>query len=72
MINRFFLLQHNLFAFFSLQNELFVSNVILFFVYVSIDGAYERSMSFCPPPLTMIIFSILEIIAFLVDIIYFQ
>lgn len=36
------------------------------------DGAYERSMSLCPPPLTMIIFSILEIIAFLIDIIYFQ
>lgn len=37
-----------------------------------IDGAYERSMKFCPPPLTMIIFSIIEIVMFLVDIIYFQ
>lgn len=29
-------------------------------------------MTFCPPPLTMIIFSIVEIIMFLADIIYFQ
>lgn len=33
------------------------------------DGAYESSMTFCPPPLTMVIFSIIEIIFFLVDII---
>lgn len=33
------------------------------------DGAYENSMKFCPPPLTMVIFSIIEIIFFLVDII---
>ncbi|XP_055305012.1 rhomboid-related protein 2-like [Sitodiplosis mosellana] len=36
------------------------------------DGAYERSMTVCPPPLTMITFSIVEIIMFLVDIIYFS
>uniref|UniRef100_A0A336KA11 CSON008469 protein n=1 Tax=Culicoides sonorensis TaxID=179676 RepID=A0A336KA11_CULSO len=33
------------------------------------DGAYENSMTFCPPPLTMVIFSIIEIVFFLVDII---
>ncbi|KAL5277083.1 RHBDL2 family protein [Megaselia abdita] len=37
-----------------------------------IDGAYERQMNFCPPPLTMVIFSLIEIIVFLVDVIYFQ
>lgn len=37
-----------------------------------VDGEYERQMSLCPPPLTMIIFSIIEIIAFLVDVIHFQ
>lgn len=37
-----------------------------------VDGQYERSMKFCPPPLTMIIFSIVEIIMFLVDIIILQ
>lgn len=36
------------------------------------DGAYEKQMSVCPPPLTMVIFSIIEIIMFLVDVIYFQ
>ncbi|XP_030382119.1 protein rhomboid [Scaptodrosophila lebanonensis] len=36
------------------------------------DGAYERQMSVCPPPLTMVIFSIIEIIMFLVDVIHFQ
>ncbi|XP_031635937.1 rhomboid-related protein 2-like isoform X2 [Contarinia nasturtii] len=36
------------------------------------DGAYERSMKVCPPPLTMITFSIVEIIMFLFDIIYFS
>lgn len=34
------------------------------------DGAYENSMTFCPPPLTMVIFSIIEIIFFLIDVIY--
>ncbi|XP_053683799.1 rhomboid-related protein 2 isoform X2 [Sabethes cyaneus] len=33
------------------------------------DGEYERSMTFCPPPLTMIIFSIVEIIFFAIDIV---
>lgn len=33
------------------------------------DGAYENSMTFCPPPLTMVVFSIIEIIFFLIDII---
>ncbi|XP_055628146.1 rhomboid-related protein 2 isoform X2 [Toxorhynchites rutilus septentrionalis] len=33
------------------------------------DGEYERSMSFWPPPLTMIVFSIVEIIFFVVDIV---
>lgn len=33
------------------------------------DGEYERSMTFWPPPLTMIIFSIVEIIFFVIDII---
>ncbi|XP_017869332.1 PREDICTED: protein rhomboid [Drosophila arizonae] len=37
-----------------------------------LDGAYEKQMSICPPPLTMVIFSIIEIIMFLVDVIYFQ
>lgn len=36
------------------------------------DGAYERSMRVCPPPLTMIIFSMVEVMMFLVDIIYFR
>lgn len=45
-----------------------------FFLFLSfcLDGAYERSMTVCPPPLTMITFSIIEIIMFLVDIIYFR
>ncbi|XP_065095012.1 rhomboid-related protein 2 isoform X2 [Ochlerotatus camptorhynchus] len=33
------------------------------------DGEYERSMSLWPPPLTMIVFSIVEIIFFVIDII---
>ncbi|XP_062565788.1 rhomboid-related protein 2 isoform X1 [Armigeres subalbatus] len=33
------------------------------------DGEYERSMSLWPPPLTMIVFSLVEIIFFVVDII---
>lgn len=33
------------------------------------DGEYERSMTFWPPPLTMIVFSIVEIIFFVIDII---
>ncbi|XP_055599116.1 protein rhomboid-like isoform X2 [Uranotaenia lowii] len=33
------------------------------------DGEYERSMTFCPPPLTMVVFSIVEIIFFVIDII---
>lgn len=37
-----------------------------------LDGLYEREMSFCPPPLTMIMFSILEIIAFIIDVMYFS
>ncbi|XP_055913592.1 protein rhomboid [Eupeodes corollae] len=37
-----------------------------------IDGAYERQMSFCPPPLTMIIFSMVEIIMFMIDVIHFK
>ncbi|EDX17655.1 GD17034 [Drosophila simulans] len=36
------------------------------------DGAYEKQMSICPPPLTMVLFSIIEIIMFLVDVIHFQ
>lgn len=42
------------------------------FYFVVVDGAYERSMTVCPPPLTMITFSIVEIIMFLVDIIYLR
>lgn len=34
-----------------------------------IDGAYENSMTFCPPPLTMVIFSLIEIIFFVIDVI---
>lgn len=41
------------------------------FIFFS-DGEYEHSMSICPPPLTMIIFSIVEIIMFFVDIIYLR
>ncbi|XP_058975088.1 protein rhomboid [Musca domestica] len=37
-----------------------------------LDGAYEKQMSICPPPLTMVIFSLVEIIMFLVDVIHFQ
>ncbi|XP_055388945.1 protein rhomboid [Condylostylus longicornis] len=37
-----------------------------------IDGAYERQMTFCPPPLTMVIFSLIEVIFFLIDVIYFK
>lgn len=44
---------------------------LLFLAFCS-DGAYERSMTVCPPPLTMITFSIIEIIMFLIDIIYFR
>lgn len=33
------------------------------------DGEYERSMTFWPPPLTMIVFSVVEILFFVVDII---
>ncbi|XP_058463956.1 rhomboid-related protein 2 isoform X3 [Malaya genurostris] len=33
------------------------------------DGEYERSMTFWPPPLTMIVFSIVEIIFFVIDIV---
>jgi len=33
------------------------------------DGAYEDKMTFCPPPLTMVMFSIIEICFFLTDII---
>ncbi|XP_037931123.1 protein rhomboid [Teleopsis dalmanni] len=36
------------------------------------DGAYEKQMSICPPPLTMVIFSLVEIIMFLIDVIHFQ
>ncbi|CAO1422679.1 unnamed protein product [Diamesa hyperborea] len=32
------------------------------------DGAYESQMTFFPPPLTMVIFSIIEVIFFAVDI----
>lgn len=37
-----------------------------------LDGQYENSMTFCPPPLTMIVFSIIEIITFIIDIIHFR
>lgn len=32
------------------------------------DGAYESQMRFFPPPLTMVIFSIIEVVFFVVDI----
>lgn len=38
--------------------------------HVEVDGAYENQMKFFPPPLTMVIFSIVEVIFFIVDIIY--
>ncbi|CRL03870.1 CLUMA_CG016995, isoform D [Clunio marinus] len=41
-------------------------------VFDETDGAYESQMKFFPPPLTMIIFSIVEIIFFIVDIIHLQ
>lgn len=41
------------------------------FFFVS-DGAYEHSMSICPPPLAMFIFSIVEIGMFLLDIVYLR
>ncbi|XP_070492524.1 rhomboid-related protein 2 isoform X3 [Chironomus tepperi] len=34
------------------------------------DGAYENQMKFFPPPLTMVIFSIIEVIFFIIDIVY--
>ncbi|XP_055612379.1 rhomboid-related protein 2-like [Uranotaenia lowii] len=34
------------------------------------DAEYERSMSFWPPPLTMLVFSVVQVISFIVDIIY--
>ncbi|XP_067637635.1 rhomboid-related protein 2 [Eurosta solidaginis] len=37
-----------------------------------LDGVYEKQMSVCPPPLTMVMFSIIEIVFFLVDVIHFQ
>lgn len=42
-----------------------------FLYFFSDTGAYEHNMTLCPPPLTMIIFSFIEIIIFLVDSIYF-
>ncbi|KAG5671993.1 hypothetical protein PVAND_002157 [Polypedilum vanderplanki] len=36
------------------------------------DGAYESQMKFFPPPLTMVIFSIIEVIFFIVDIVYLR
>lgn len=50
----------------------FEISISLFGFAIFLDGAYERSMTVCPPPLTMITFSILEIIMFLVDIIHFR
>ncbi|GAB0099389.1 protein rhomboid-like [Sergentomyia squamirostris] len=38
----------------------------------TIDGQYERSMTFCPPPLTMVIFSVVEIIMFLIDVVHLR
>ncbi|XP_073831660.1 rhomboid-related protein 2-like [Musca autumnalis] len=37
-----------------------------------VDGLYEEQMSICPPPLTMVIISLVEIIMFLIDVIHFQ
>uniref|UniRef100_A0A1B0FFD2 Rhomboid-like protein n=1 Tax=Glossina morsitans morsitans TaxID=37546 RepID=A0A1B0FFD2_GLOMM len=37
-----------------------------------LDGAYEKQMSICPPPLTMVVFSLVEIVMFLIDVIHFQ
>lgn len=37
-----------------------------------LDGAYEKQMSICPPPLTMVVFSLIEIVMFLIDVIHFQ
>ena len=34
-----------------------------------LDGAYENQMRFFPPPLTMVIFSIIEVAFFVTDII---
>lgn len=38
--------------------------------YPNLDGAYESQMRFFPPPLTMVIFSIIEVIFFVVDILH--
>ncbi|XP_070492523.1 rhomboid-related protein 2 isoform X2 [Chironomus tepperi] len=38
--------------------------------YETVDGAYENQMKFFPPPLTMVIFSIIEVIFFIIDIVY--
>lgn len=41
----------------------------LSFIFDS-DGAYEAEMTFCPPPFTMIVISIIEVLFFVVDIHY--
>uniref|UniRef100_T1GRT4 EF-hand domain-containing protein n=1 Tax=Megaselia scalaris TaxID=36166 RepID=T1GRT4_MEGSC len=37
-----------------------------------VDGLYEEEMSFCPPPIAMITFSLVELIIFYLDIPYIQ
>lgn len=45
---------------------------LLIILRTILDGAYENQMKFFPPPLTMVIFSIIEVVFFVVDIIYFK
>lgn len=45
---------------------------VLMILFIYIDGAYEKQMSICPPPLTMVVFSLVEIVMFLIDVIHFQ
>lgn len=44
--------------------------MISFLLIFDSDGAYEKEMTFCPPPMTMIIISIIEVLFFAIDIHY--
>lgn len=54
------------------SNLIFIYYWICFQYLIFADGVYEKQMSVCPPPLTMVMFSIIEILFFLVDVIHFQ
>ncbi|XP_059618494.1 LOW QUALITY PROTEIN: protein rhomboid [Phlebotomus argentipes] len=49
-----------------------ITSILGLLIYLLADGQYERSMTFCPPPLTMVIFSLVEIIMFLIDVVHLR